>query len=504
MLEYDENEQLYYAMDTNFSITTPTTPTTTSITSTKTTTTIMTSFRPHLNHRKNLYFRTFALHRKYNIYFPYELYLSYYPLVLIIIGTIFNLASFFVMHRRNLSKYSCMRILSILALVDAFVLYQWNLNTFFKYNLSKAPGYEDLEEMSLFYCRFISYFAFSLLQISSWLLSLVSFDRLMIMYSYYWKTKISQQPQRINLLIALIFVIILTMNSHLLFKNGYTRLLLEASESNQSILQVVCYKSKTDDRYIFPKWEKAHLVLYNLMPFSVMLTCNSLIIYSIKTSESKIIHANKINKKSAWRKRRMTLMLILVTFSFILLTLPSVIVHTFMRAFLSDKPYRRLVNLCVNNLLHTSHAINFFLYVFTAPNFRKELSNIFNELISNRLRSSSKTGSGGSVNINESINQNMNNNNNKRACVAISVSNKRFASLSTASKSTSTCRPQPPNTANNKKKNGLSIGFKSDANSNTKSKQKVAKCIENEQDVEFIDDFIKIESNNLIIGESRS
>ena len=56
------------------------------------------------------------------------------------------------------------------------------------------------------------------------------------------------------------------------------------------------------------------------------------------------------------------------------------IVHSFLRDFLINKPYRRLVNLIVNNLLHTSHAINFFFYILSAPNFRIEFVKLLKEI----------------------------------------------------------------------------------------------------------------------------
>ena len=54
--------------------------------------------------------------------------------------------------------------------------------------------------------------------------------------------------------------------------------------------------------------------------------------------------------------------------------------HTFLHTFLSNKPYRRIVNIIVNNFLHTSHAINFLLYIYSAPNFRDELKKIVTDL----------------------------------------------------------------------------------------------------------------------------
>jgi hypothetical protein len=102
-------------------------------------------------------YKSFSQHRLHSVYYQYEQIMSYYALFLIIAGTIFNITSFFIMIRKNMKKYACMRYLAILSIVDLFVLYQWNLNTFFKYNMSVPPFYKDLEERSLFWCRWIRY-----------------------------------------------------------------------------------------------------------------------------------------------------------------------------------------------------------------------------------------------------------------------------------------------------------------------------------------------------------
>ena len=343
-------------------------------------------------------------YRRSNPYFKYEKIFSYYTLFLIVIGTLCNLLSFIVMNRKQIRKYACMKYLSALAISDMMILYQWNLNTFFKYNLSKPPFYLDLEEISLISCRLIAFFAFFCLQLSAWLLSIVSFDRLMLVYSTKWK-HIMHKPKRVCMLITATVLTIFSLNFHLLFLNGYVikndlsyaSQIVTKLQETKSVLsghvhiskyaniskfvyipkeEIICYKNINDQDYIFPKWEKAHLILYTILPFAIMLISNSLIIYNVlygQKVESKV-------KASLRRKRRMTYMLIIITFAFIILTLPSVIVHTFFRDYLKKKPYRRFVNLIVNNLLHTSHAINFFMYVFSAPNFRLELISICNNL----------------------------------------------------------------------------------------------------------------------------
>jgi hypothetical protein len=269
--------------------------------------------------REHQFYKSFLTHRQCNVYFPYELVLSYYTLILIVIGTICNLTSFSIMLKKNMRKHTCMKFLAILTLSDTIVLFQWNMNTFFKYNLSVAPLYSDLEEISLFWCRWISYLAFSSLQTSSWLLCMVSFDRFMIVYAPFWSNFISKN-QRVNFLIFFLVISIFGLNIHILFLNGYT--IDQANVSSYENIfsnvtrhsaseKVVCYQSKYDKSYIFPKWQKVHLILYNIVPFSVMLFCNLMIIYNVVYS-ARVKSQTKSTHK---RKRRMTILLLLVTFS---------------------------------------------------------------------------------------------------------------------------------------------------------------------------------------------
>ena len=311
--------------------------------------------------RYDVYYRNFTLHIMNSGYYPIEFYLSYYSLFLIIVGSICNLTSFMIMMRKQMRKHPCMRYLAMLSLTDCLILYQWNMNTFYKYHLTSPPLNLDLEEISLFWCRWLSYMAFSCLQLSAWLLALVSFDRLMIVYSTCW-TQAMNKSSKINILIFSLVATIFTINSHILFKNGYVtppeqlvsnqlanRSLQLAMRNNQSTLyqypiysssssssanninninnnnnmqqitgelySVTCYKAKDDPFYIFPKWERAHLIIYNAVPFTIMLICNSLIIYNLKFN----VKVKSKTKGTSRRKRRMTLVLVVVTFSFMTL-----------------------------------------------------------------------------------------------------------------------------------------------------------------------------------------
>lgn len=171
------------------------------------------------------------------------------------------------------------------------------------------------------------------------------------------------------------------LNSHILFFNGYRR--------GPPSYKVECYKTHTNPYYIFPQWERVHLVVYNLCPFIIMLICNiyiiSVTIRSARIRTSRItLGARGSRSSSTSRHRQLSIMLILVTFAFVLLTLPSCIYFVFFRHEMSSKrfsrTFRHMVQICLSSTQFTSHAINFFLYCFSATNFRNELEDFVKEI----------------------------------------------------------------------------------------------------------------------------
>lgn len=209
----------------------------------------------------------------------------------------------------------------------------------------------------------------SLVEYSRFLLLLL--DRCLSLHFLTWKQKYGK-PSRAKYHIGILAFICLLLNCHILFFNGY--------RTNQT---VKCYATRTNPFYIFPKWERVHLVVYNLCPFIIMLSCNMYII-SITVRSARIRTSGKGSRSSIARHRQLTLMLMFVTFGFVLLTLPSCIYFVFFRhrmpASESARTYRYMVQICLGSVQFTSHAINFFLYCFTATNFRHELRDFMSEI----------------------------------------------------------------------------------------------------------------------------
>ncbi|CAF0797487.1 unnamed protein product [Adineta ricciae] len=308
-----------------------------------------------------------------------------YALLLIIVGTIGNMLTIIILLRANLRQYTTMRYLTAVASADLCSLYSWNLNLFYKHLIN--PYQNDLEDSSIFTCRLISFIAFVSLQLSSWYLTLVSVDRCLNIHFLFWNRQLGR-ADRSTYIILTITIIIISLNLHLLFLNGYRQPNCTPFAKRTCY---VCYARPNDRHYIFPKWEKIHVIIYNFIPFSIMLISNCFIIRRsiLSTHRQRSMSAvdcrrvsvkNTSNRQR--KQRQLTYILLSVTFLFVLLTTPVMIYNVFLRNYLKDrKPLKYIVLGILLCIQFTSHAINFFVYCYGASKFRHELSAFFSSLL---------------------------------------------------------------------------------------------------------------------------
>ncbi|CAF1208895.1 unnamed protein product [Rotaria sordida] len=299
--------------------------------------------------------------------------LSIYALLLIIVGTMGNLLTIIVLIRKNLRRLVTIRYLIVVSICDTISLYGWNLNDFYKFTIS--PEHDNIEEISITHCRVISFMTFVSLQLSSWCLTAVSLDRALNLHFLHWKQTYGKRKYT-KYYISILTIICIALNSHILFLNGY-----RTSAGN-----IKCYATKNNSDYIYPQWERVHLVVYNLCPFAIMCICNTyIIVVTVRSSRAQAESTPPtLQRKNIERYRQLTALLIIVTFAFVLLTLPACIYFVFFRHNLESKTertYRYMIQISLNSVQFTSHAINFFLYCFSAKSFLNELSDMFNECL---------------------------------------------------------------------------------------------------------------------------
>ena len=125
--------------------------------------------------------------------------------LIIIVGTIGNLTSFYLLTRKGLRPVSSMRYLASLTIVDTICLYGWYLSSVYKQLYGEQI--KRLENFSSKSCKFMSYISFTSLQLSSILMCLLTIDRFLIIVSSFWRTKFAN-PTFANrfILAAVIFV----------------------------------------------------------------------------------------------------------------------------------------------------------------------------------------------------------------------------------------------------------------------------------------------------------
>ena len=335
--------------------------------------------------------------------------LSIYSLLLILIGTPCNLICCLIYFRKSNRRNSIKTIFGYLAVLDTIVLYTFNLNyvvrefhTRHRYvsNGTLTNNVENekrwlivkinLEEHSLFICRFLSYLgekkyfesvnernsiffsAFSTLQTSSWILTLGSLNRYFLIHKCSKFNTICKRDNTLILCFAISLMIFLN-NIHIVWMNGYR------SPSGD----VVCYQNENYPSYML-WYQRIHLCLYSALPSAILLVFNSLLMRTIFASKNRLKNhqrsTNKIDGSSRRTRRfssnrhsrKLTLSLIILTLSYFILTFPSTVIFSFFRSSIEPVQLRRTVSLFFTNLSTTTHAIRFLIYFFCSTDFRTD------------------------------------------------------------------------------------------------------------------------------------
>ena len=141
----------------------------------------------------------------------------------------------------------------------------------------------------------------------------------------------------------------------------------------------------------------SNFVLNFALPFTLLLTMNSVIIYTIRTRSTLMCKRNEEevtqgkNSKTKKSETQIFAILLLVTFGFLILITPAYCHQLYMMYVnFYDTPkiyagYYMSYNI-TQKLYFTNHGVNFFLYVISGHKFRQDLVNLFKR---KRLPSSS-------------------------------------------------------------------------------------------------------------------
>jgi hypothetical protein len=287
-----------------------------------------------------------------------------YNWILFAFGLVGNILTIVILNRARTRKSTVNLTITSLAVADMFTLLFKCLQTHLKYVQSVHYS-----------CFLLEFFTHVAVLTAIWIIVWMTIERCVAVC---FPLKIHDLPTRLILSITIACTICTfsIMNVHFLF----------AYESKEA-QPWSCFlkKSYYDNTYItfYYFWIKS--LFYSWLPILILTATNLVIIYSIRQAAYKrkelttsandkpLIGTNTSFKST---ERQMTIMLVSVSVTFIILTLPYSIYQLYFRITYKQAKhscFEKDLNRIVIALADLNHAINFILYCITGKKFRNEL-----------------------------------------------------------------------------------------------------------------------------------
>ena len=312
----------------------------------------------------------------------HKLLLIYVPPFLLVFGTVGNVLSFCVLIRKSLRQTSAYNLLAALSLADMLVLYVGLLRRW----VGELTGI-DIRDMAHWTCKVISMLGYTVSMYSVWLLIAVTVERFIVTVHGLRALTMCSTSRAIKTSL-LILLVVVSINLHFLFT---TELRTYEMDDGDSVL--TCSSAYGYEYLVEHVWTWIDATLYCFLPFVLILILNGLIVHEVIRArkrrqqflEHHIISSNAPPSVLSESSIRLTVMLLSVTFTFLLCTFPMMATMTY-RAYsgpneesLLEVSRFALARTISELLMYTNHSINFYLYLLTGLRFRQELKAMFTD-----------------------------------------------------------------------------------------------------------------------------
>lgn len=313
--------------------------------------------------------------------------ISIIDLFIIVLGTFGNLTCFYLLTRKRMRCVTSLRYLSILTLTDCISLYGWYLSSVFR-QLNDESHLKRLENISALCCKLISYISFTSLQFSSFLLCIITIDRLLIITSSKWRAKYTTPSisNRIIIFSALFYLALNLIIPLHIGNKGYVHYKIKKFTQNstlteytekfilgekQDTLTITMWHCYDDNDLVQSVWKILHLCLYSLIPFPILCVLNLIVIHKTRDAAKQASEYNLHRVKHG--KEFVTRLLMFLTISFIFTTLPSTIVYAFWHQEILGQKFGRLILNILNTIQFSRHSFNWLIYLYSSTFMRIEL-----------------------------------------------------------------------------------------------------------------------------------
>ncbi len=314
----------------------------------------------------------------------------------ICLGTIGNFLSFIVLMRKRMRRTSINFYLACLACADTVVLYTSGFKTW----LRVVTGFEMLH-LSDVSCKTTTFLFMLALHVSAWLVVLVTCDRfIVVLFPFKAAVWCSQRRSRILVLSTVLGLTVYLL--HLFWTVSLQHLEMVGNYTNYTRTVTMCAPSE-DNYFMNGPFNYIKFASYSLIPFVCVLAMNVGIIqricYNARNPVSEVRLTPAVYRASSSTaqlvgtggrpdssKQQVTVMLLLVSFSWLVLSTPFTLVSLlpFSLTGLESRHAAFLVKTCCFLLLYLNHSVNFLLYCIAGRRFRRELRHLVADICQRR------------------------------------------------------------------------------------------------------------------------
>ncbi|KAL8562140.1 hypothetical protein ACOMHN_041975 [Nucella lapillus] len=294
-----------------------------------------------------------------------------WPSIILCLGTIGNVMTIIIMRRLKSDDSTINIYFAAIAGVDLVYLWTIVLNQVLQYNI----GY-DIKAIHGVFCKVFTWLYTGGGTVSCWYLVCMTVHRAM---SVVWPHRVNVLCTRrtVLLMLSAVTVCIALLYSHYLI--GLDIVSQDNGTSYKCTLATQDYNHFHTNIFVY-----IEVLVYSSLPFALLVLSNSALAWKLVASAKRASDNLTEGSRQVLNRERaansVTLTVMVVSFTFLVLTLPStinfVVNHLIYIGYTKTSLIQFLEALSITfvcTLLgHTNHAVNFYLYCLTGRRFREE------------------------------------------------------------------------------------------------------------------------------------
>lgn len=293
--------------------------------------------------------------------------------IFLFVGVFGNILNLFVLRRMHFEKNPTLILLFLLSVTDIAVL----LVGLPRYWARDAFQF-DLRTVSQFSCKFSLFLIYISMQLSSWILVLVSVIRVIktVLPLRYPKTKIRVTRKNTLTVFCIVVIALCIINFHFFITNGVI------TEDGEASCTSLTPDFRNFDEYVFVYID---FLMLSVFPAIIIIVCNIFIYLVLKNMKQRRASTTSTDKVTSDSVSRVTRMLFVTSSYFVISTAPislHFIVDSYVRPGSDDLTQAKLdMSFTVLYLFQFSHfVINFYCYTVTNKRFRRSVKKLKDEV----------------------------------------------------------------------------------------------------------------------------